>query len=827
MTNASKIGVAVVAIFGLAFLGFAVVIGAIMFTARGPAQGNLAATLVFSSIFAVIGGGLMVMAVQMNRKINEQIEVEQQSPGSPWLWRKDWVASRAYGTNSQTAIGLGMFAGLWNLIAITVAAGSLPQYFRTSDPRYLGPWLFVAAGLVLAFFPVRAALRRERFGKTRFQFASLPFSPGKPLRGTIHLRFNTTARHGINLRLSCMRQIVTGAGDNRSTSRVVLWQSDKNVPEQSITPGPMDDAAIPVDFIIPGDAYETNHDQASDQLLWILHAEADTPGISFSDDFEVPVFRLTPQSETAGSSGDPVRTAPSRFQSDAEDVPPPDNPKVRVGASANGGTEFYFPIFRNSVRVLVLTLFTVVWTGVVYFLGHSQAPIFFPVVFGLFDVLLVYGLLQSALGSSRIEVGNGKIVLSRRLVGIGTTREIPHSDVAQILAATTTQSTLPSFSLRLQTKSGQKITLADSIDDRQEARWIAAQLEKLVGLKLDTHVQVDMGLGNYGPPPQRGRVSPQASPQGRVALALGTAVLCGLFAFGFVIRSSFVKNHAPRPRNTRGLTTTKPPVQPVNYSALTDSDVQRLQAMPEQAQAEELLERAIRHDSRALDLFEQNIGIWLGDIKLTEHMKQLESRSRFSTDLRVRNANADLNLAMDGWSKTDNSVDLLIARAASDPAYRQSAVYFLGMMAGRGVGYDRIYPVLVEYARNNPDANVRQWAVEGMRYLGTDEALDVLFESFTNDPSDAVRNRAGCNLSDCGNFMRKQRLRMVPKLIELVEDRQTTPQMRNWSFMALREITDESLPASASAWRDWYTQHGAEKMAEFEQMDWWRVGGDE
>ena len=268
-------------------------------------------------------------------------------------------------------------------------------------------------------------------------------------------------------------------------------------------------------------------------------------------------------------------------------------------------------------------------------------------------------------------------------------------------------------------------------------------------------------------------------------------------------------------------------MQPVNYSALTDSDVQRLQAMPEQAQAEELLERAIRHDSRSLDLFEQNIGTWLGDIKLTEHMKQLESRSRFSTDLRVRNANADLNLAMDGWSKTDNSVDLLIARAASDPAYRQSAVYFLGMMAGRGVGYDRIYPVLVEYARNNPDANVRQWAVEGMRYLGTDEALDVLFESFTNDPSDAVRNRADCNLSDCGNFMRKQRLRMVPKLIELVEDRQTTPQMRNWSFMALREITDESLPAAASAWRDWYTQHGAEKMAEFEQMDWWRVAGDE
>lgn len=428
MTNSSKAGVAVVAIFGLVFLGFGAVIGEIIFTARGPAHGNLAATLALCSIFAVIGGGLIVMAVQMNRKINEQIEVEQQSPGSPWLWRKDWAASRAYGTNSQTAIGLDLFAGLWNLIAITVAAGSLPQYFRTSDPRYLGPLLFVAAGLVLAFFPVRAAIRRKRFGKTCFQFASLPFSPGKPLRGTIHLRFNTTARHGINLRLSCVRQIVTGAGNNRSTSKVVLWQSEKNVSEQSITPSPMGDAAIPVDFTIPRDAYETNCDDSQDQVLWSVHGEADTPGVSFSDDFEIPVFRLTPQPETAGSVGDPDTTASAGFQSDAGDVPPPDNPKVVVGAGANGGKEFYFPTFRNPVRVLVLTLLTAVWTGVVYFLGHSQAPVFFQVVFGLFDVLLVYGVLQSALGSSRIEAGDGKIVLSRTFVGIGTTREIPYSD---------------------------------------------------------------------------------------------------------------------------------------------------------------------------------------------------------------------------------------------------------------------------------------------------------------------------------------------------------------------------------------------------------------
>jgi len=114
-----------------------------------------------------------------------------------------------------------------------------------------------------------------------------------------------------------------------------------------------------------------------------------------------------------------------------------------------------------------------------------------------------------------------------------------------------------------------------------------------------------------------------------------------------------------------------------------------------------------------------------------------------------------------------------------------------------------------------------------MRYLGTDEALGELFDSFTHDPSNTVRDRAGCNVSDCGNFMRKQRMKMVPRLIELAADAQTTTQMRSWTFLALRNITDESLPADASAWQDWYKQHGAETMAGFQQLDWWKVRGDQ
>jgi hypothetical protein len=208
-------------------------------------------------------------------------------------------------------------------------------------------------------------------------------------------------------------------------------------------------------------------------------------------------------------------------------------------------------------------------------------------------------------------------------------------------------------------------------------------------------------------------------------------------------------------------------------------------------------------------------------------MRQLERRSEFSRDLRVRNANADINLTLDGWQKNEQAAEMLIERARTDLHYRAAAVYFLGMLAGRGVAYDRIHPVLLDYAKRDPDPVVRQWAVEGMRYLGKGEALDELFESFTQDSSSNVRERAGCNLSDCGNFTRLQRMRMVPKFLDLIADANSSAQMKSWSYMALREITDANVASDPQAWRNWYQAHGSEKMAEFERLDWWRVRGDE
>jgi hypothetical protein len=844
----SKAGAVFLFLFGLPFFGFGLFFAFAMLSSS-PAihkNGNPIAGAAFGLVFALIGAGLIFGAVYGYQKLKQDEATKAANPNSPWLWRADWATSKSLSSTRNSAIGWWIGTVLASMIAVPIVTTALPPLLRNSDPKALiliGLCLFPAILLVGA---LRATIRRERYGKTYLEFNSLPFSPGKHVSGQIQLRLPTSIPHGVDLQLSCVRRIITGSGKEQTTNEIVLWQGEKNVPQAALASGPLG-TAIPVDFGIPQDAYETDHEQPRDQLLWLLTAKADVPGVDYSDKFEVPVFR------TAGGAASPSRdtfasgfptsfssaaagTAPA-FESDSSEVSAPLHPKVVVSTTNDGSTQFFFPAFRNRGQTLGLLLFTALWTGVVYFLAHSKAPWFFAAMFGFFDFILIYGFLQSAFGSTRIVVGGSKIISERKMLGGGPAREIPFSDVQSVVVSVgiqSTNATSGSYRVRLQTKSGKDFSLVDNISDRQEARWIVSQIEKLVGLKTDTHVALQDAFGHdYSRPPQRGvdgTTSPQtASRPSKVGVIIG---ICAFVLWTGYIFYRVIGFHQGLTRPANSASAKPSPhkkVGRVAYSPLTDDDVQRIQQLPMQDQAEELLERAIQHDARALDLFEQNIGSsdWLGKIKLTERMKELEQRSEFSNDLRVRYANADLNLSMDGWQKTDEGADKLIERARSDAQYRASAVYFMGMLAGRGVAYDRLYPVLIEYAKHDPNSMVRVWAVEGVRYLGTDEALDQLFDSFMNDPSDQVRNRAGCNVSDCGNFKRAQRMRMVPNLISLLQDPNTTPQMRNWSFLALHEITDENVPNDASAWQTWYDQHGSEKLVQFEQADWWQVRGDE
>jgi hypothetical protein len=840
MAQPSKAGTIFITLFALPFLGGGLFFLYAQIMSPHIPGGNTIVGAAIASFFICIGGGLIFASFKGYGLLKKKAALEDANPRSPWLWRLDWAARRAQSESQKSYIGAWVLAALGNLFLFPFLFGMVPEMMRRSDPRVILLLGFCSLGVFLIVRAIRATVRHDRFGNSYFELDSLPFSPGERLSGRIHLRFETQATYGIDLRLTCIRRIVMGSGNNRVTSNVTVRQADKNVPCGAVGPGPLG-RAIPVDFELPAEALVTDHSNPSDQILWMLHAGADVPGVDYSDDFELPVFRTASSAQPAsGPSAQPALGASSfgfaierSIDGDSAAVSEPAHTKVVVSIR-DGGTQFYFPALRTPGRAFVLLLVSVVFSGAVYLLLQSRVPLLFTALFALADLFVIFGFFHVAFGSARIYVGNGEILSRSGAFGLGATRRTAFSDITSIVAVASLQpggdSENSIHSLRMLTTTGKKITLADGISSRQEARWVVSQLEALAGLKLDTHVEMELPLGVPARPVQSQNRQTLGSPQTATATALAFAVLgVVLVAFFALLGKSFFASRA-RGRTSRSVSAAShpTPIAPRVFSgSLTDADVERVFALPVQEQAEELLERAIAHDDRARELLEQRADDWTGHLNHTERLAQLVQRSQYSKDLRVRLANLDVSLALEGWQKNQNAADILIDRAGSDPGARAGAVFYLAMIAARGVDYQRIHKVILDYARYDKDAVVRQWAVEGLRFLGKDEVLDELFASFTEDPSMNMRDRAGCNISDCGIFTRKQRFRLVPQLIDLAAKPDTSPQMRTWCFLALQAITDENLPGEAPAWNRWYADHGADKLAAFERLEWYQVRGDE
>ena len=250
-----------------------------------------------------------------------------------------------------------------------------------------------------------------------------------------------------------------------------------------------------------------------------------------------------------------------------------------------------------------------------------------------------------------------------------------------------------------------------------------------------------------------------------------------------------------------------------------------LQTQPPQAQMEFLLGAAVNHDAGATRLIAEMVEGWRGKLHSTPRWETLQDTALYSSDLRVRAAAIEINLAVRSIAKTDDDADRLIETARKLPQNRPYFAWELGMLANRGIRTERIHDLLAEWI-HDPHQQTRFWSVEGLAHLGTDATIKNFLDVFRNDPSLDVRERAGCSLAKSGMLTREQRMKAVPGLIELGDDPSLDATTRGWIYQALREITNVNLPNDPATWRNWYSTHGAEKIREFGKGDSWSVLGN-
>ena len=234
-------------------------------------------------------------------------------------------------------------------------------------------------------------------------------------------------------------------------------------------------ASIPFRFTLPADAQETTAEGNGEGILWVVTAEAALPGIDLKDDFDVAV-RNAPGSElTAGAARTPPPAAPG--------TPVSLDELAAAGISVqheSGALAFRFAPMRNVSMAMGTTAFTAIWTGALWFQIHVGFPWIFPIVTGLFDLLLLAIVFDLWLGTTVMTVADCTARRRHGLVGFGRTRTIAGAEIARIELNISMQTSgrygTPYYDVRAVLTNGRKASLADGIRSKRHAEWIAAEL---------------------------------------------------------------------------------------------------------------------------------------------------------------------------------------------------------------------------------------------------------------------------------------------------------------------------------------------------------------
>ena len=155
-------------------------------------------------------------------------------------------------------------------------------------------------------------------------------------------------------------------------------------------------------------------------------------------------------------------------------------PDCRIQVTRNRrGTEIVFPAARNRGAAVGLTGFLLLWLGATAGTVLLGAPLLFPIVFGLFAVLLLWAVLDQWLGVSRVTAGDGTVRVASGLLTAGRERRLSASEVAEVTTRIGMQAGgTPYYDVILVRRDGKRVVAGRNIRDKREAEWVAGLIRE-------------------------------------------------------------------------------------------------------------------------------------------------------------------------------------------------------------------------------------------------------------------------------------------------------------------------------------------------------------
>jgi hypothetical protein len=126
--------------------------------------------------------------------------------------------------------------------------------------------------------------------------------------------------------------------------------------------------------------------------------------------------------------------------------------------------------------------------------------------------------------------------------------------------------------------------------------------------------------------------------------------------------------------------------EPASANVLSEHEIEGLDQMTPQNQAQLLLERSINHYHGANDQIVERVDRWRGRIKLDQSLNSLFMTALNSDDLRVRAAAIEIDLACRNLEKSAATVDRLEHDARfGEQGPRANALWDIALLGNRGI----------------------------------------------------------------------------------------------------------------------------------------------
>jgi hypothetical protein len=435
----------------------------------------------FFGLFAVTFGGVglggIAAVLAGRRNLKQQAALVARHPESPWLWRSDWASGRIVDSGRATMFTAWVFAAFWNLISLPTGYLGARAAIQEGKPAAFLALLFPLVGIGLVGWAVRSTLRYRKYGVSRLELTTIPGVIGRTLTGMVRAPARVQPEAGFRVTLSCVRRVTTRSGKSSSTSERILWQDERQVMGEPRRTAETMETHIPVAFRLPADAEACDNTNPTNRVLWRLRLCAVVPGVDYESTFEVPVFR-TP------ATGEPLSADEERITQDplaGSEYHQPADSRIVV-TSNRRGTEILFPAARNPGVATSLTFFLLLWLGSIALQLYFHAPLVFPIITGIFGLLILIGVLDLWLEVTRVTVDAGTLSWAKGYLSPGRDHALAASDIAGVTEQIGMQAgTTVYYDVVVTRKGGKKIRVGRSLRDKREAQWLAATIKQALG----------------------------------------------------------------------------------------------------------------------------------------------------------------------------------------------------------------------------------------------------------------------------------------------------------------------------------------------------------